>query len=69
MEIREGMCGLPQAGRLVNDKLKILLKSKGYYPNPHTPDLWTYKSKDIYFSLVVYDFGVNILRNPMLRIL
>ena len=39
MEIRKGMYALPQAGNLVHNKLKILLKSQGYYPISHTPNL------------------------------
>ena len=59
MEIRKGMYGLPQAGKLAHDKLKKLLISRDYHPAPHTPGLWTHKRKDIYFSLVVDDFGVK----------
>ena len=53
------MYGLPQVGKLAHEKLKKLLHSCSYHPTPHTPGLWTHKRKDIYFSLVVDNFGVN----------
>ena len=67
MEIRKGMYALPQAGNLVHNKLKILLKSQCYYPAPHTPNLWTHKNKDIYFSLVVYNFSVKYTKESDAR--
>ncbi|KAI2502114.1 Reverse transcriptase (RNA-dependent DNA polymerase) [Fragilaria crotonensis] len=58
VEIRRGMYGLPQAGRLANDQLIKFLAPHGYHPAPLTPGLWTHTSRDILFSLVVDDFGV-----------
>ena len=58
MDIRKGMYGLSQSGKVAHDKLKTLLKSRGYYPTPHTPGLWTRKSKD-FFLIVVDDLGVK----------
>ena len=59
VEIRRGMYGLPQAGRLANDQLVALLKPHGYEPCPLTHGLWRHKTRDIVFSLVVDDFGIR----------
>ena len=59
VEIRRGMYGLPQAGRLANDQLIAFLAPHGYRPVPLTPGLWRHDTKDIVFSLVVDDFGVR----------
>jgi hypothetical protein len=59
VEIRRGMYGLPQAGRLANDQLIAFLAPHGYRPVPLTPGLWRHDTKDITFSLVVDDFGVR----------
>jgi hypothetical protein len=58
-EIRRGMYGLPQAGRLANDALLPHLAAHGYTPAAHTPGLFTHVSRPISFSLVVDDFGVK----------
>ena len=39
MEIRKGMPGLKQAGRLSSDQLTNNLARNGYAPVPHTPYL------------------------------
>ena len=59
VEIRRGMYGLPQAGRLANDQLISNLAPHGYAPCPLTPGLWRHKTRDIVFSLVVDDFGIR----------
>ena len=59
MKIRNGMPGLKQAGRIANDQLIKHLAQFGYDPIRHTPSLWRHKNRDIIFSLVVDDFGVN----------
>ena len=59
VEIRRGMYGLPQAGRLANDQLIKFMAPHGYEPMPLTPGLWHHKTRDIIFSLVVDDFGVR----------
>jgi Reverse transcriptase (RNA-dependent DNA polymerase) len=59
VEIRRGMYGLPQAGRLANDALVIHLASHGYIQSKHTPGLFTHISRPISFCLVVDDFGVK----------
>jgi hypothetical protein len=59
VEIRRGMYGLPQAGRLANDALCAFLAPHGYKPVPITPGLWRHQTRDITFTLVVDDFGIK----------
>jgi hypothetical protein len=59
VEIRKGMYGLPQAGKLANDLLEKRLAPHGYYQCRHTPGLWRHKWRPVLFSLVVDDFGVK----------
>ena len=59
MEIRKGMPGLKQAGRIANDRLTTHLAKYGYRPVPITPSLWTHDTRPVDFSLVVDDFGVK----------
>jgi len=58
-EVRKGMYGLPEAGRLANDRLTKFLAPFGYAPVPITPGLWQHKTQNIAFTLVVDDFGVK----------
>ena len=53
------MYGLPQAGKIANDKLKIHLAQYGYEPAPITPGLWRHHTSPLQFSLVVDDFGIK----------
>jgi hypothetical protein len=59
VEIRRGMYGLPQAGRIANDQLIAFLAPHGYKPCPLTPGLWKHDTRDIVFCLVVDDFGIR----------
>jgi hypothetical protein len=59
MEIRKGMPGLKQAGRITNDRLTSNLAKFGYRPVKRTPSLWCHDSRPVAFSLVVDDFGVK----------
>ena len=59
VEIRRGMYGLPQAGRLANDQLIAFLAPHGCKPCPLTPGLWYHTTCNIVFSLVVDDFGIR----------
>eukprot|EP00957_Ditylum_brightwellii_P034653 2626903-Ditylum_brightwellii.AAC.1 len=59
IEIREGVYGLPQAGKLANEQFIKHLALYGYYPVRHTPGLWRHTTIDIQFTLVVDDFGVK----------
>jgi hypothetical protein len=61
-EIRKGMYGLPQAGRLAYDQLVTKLSVHGYRPTTNTPGLWRHDTLDIVFCLVVDDFGVRYTR-------
>ncbi len=58
-EVRKGMYGLPQAGRLANLQLQKFLEPHGYVPCPITPGLWKDLHSDLQFTLVVDDFGVR----------
>jgi hypothetical protein len=58
-EVRKGMYGLPQAGKLANDRLRKFLEPHGYVPCPVTPGLWKHLHSDLMFTLVVDDFGVK----------
>ncbi len=59
VEIRKGMYGLPQAGRIANDKLVPILKAAGYHQSEHVPGLFKHNSRPVAFCLVVDDFGVQ----------
>ena len=57
--IQKGMVGLKQAGKIANDHLCAHLKKCGYVLVRHTPALWKHESRNIMFTLVVDDFGIN----------
>ena len=59
MDIRKGMPGINQAGRLSSDRLTNNLARNGYAPVPHTPSLWRHHTSDLVFSLVANDFGIK----------
>ena len=61
MEISRGMYGLPQAGVLANKLLKERLIQHGYYEVTHTPGLFRHKTRPIWFTLVVDDFGIKYI--------
>ena len=61
MEIRGGMHGLPQAGRLAHEELVAHLAPYGYSPVRFTPGLWTHNKLKTTFTLVVDDFGLKHL--------
>ena len=58
VEIRKGMYGLPQAGRIASDALVPKLNAAGYHQSEHVPGLFKHESRPVWFSLVVDDFGV-----------
>ena len=60
-EIVRGMYGLPQAGILANQLLKKRLAVHDYYEVPHTLGLFTHKTRPIWFTLTVDDFGVKYI--------
>eukprot|EP00957_Ditylum_brightwellii_P065391 4960628-Ditylum_brightwellii.AAC.1 len=53
------MYGLPQAGHIAHDQLKLHLAKHGYHPVQHTPGLLRHENCDITFCLVVDDFGIK----------
>jgi hypothetical protein len=58
-EARKGMYGLPQAGKLANNRLTKFLEPRGYVPCEHTQGLWRDTKSDLMFTLVVDNFGVR----------
>ena len=54
-----GMYGLPQAGILANKLLKERLKEYDFFEIPHTLGLFTHKTRPIWFTFCVDDFGVK----------
>ena len=57
-EFRKAMYGFQESGYRANIELKRILGLEGYVPSKYTPGLFTHKTRDIAFSLVVDDFGV-----------
>ena len=53
------MYGLQESGYIANIELKRILGLEGYVPSKFTPGLFTHKTRDIAFLLVVDDFGVR----------
>jgi len=58
-EIRGGMYGLSQAGKLAHKDLMSRLTQHSYHPATFTPGLWVHESNGITFTLVVDDFGIK----------
>ena len=59
IQIRKGMPGLKQAGKIANTRLTKHLQQYGYHPTPRTPSLWVHRDRPVSFTLVVDDFGVK----------
>jgi Reverse transcriptase (RNA-dependent DNA polymerase) len=59
MQINKGVYGLPQAGLLAQEKLIKILNKHGYFQTDNTKALFKHITRDIYFSLIVDDFGVK----------
>ena len=59
MEISRGMYGLPQSVILANKLLEKRLAKQGYHELPHTPGLFLHETRQVWFMLVVDDFGIN----------
>ena len=49
MKIQKGMYGLPQTGKIANDKIKLHLAKFGYEPSPITPGLWSHQTCPLQF--------------------
>ena len=59
VELRKGMYGLPQAGKIAHDRLKKFLAPYGYSPTTTVAGLWKHATRDTKFALVVDDFAVK----------
>ena len=68
MEIVRGMYRLHQAGILANKLLKKRLIPFGYFECKHTPGLFKHVTRNIFFTLVVDNFGIIILTSTTLCI-
>ena len=53
------MYGLVQSGIIKHEALKEHLKPYGYAPARIAQGLWTHQDRDINFTLVLEDFGIN----------
>ena len=58
-KVTKGMYGLPQAGKLTNDRLQTHLAKHGYKQNPLVPGLFTHETNNVAFVLWVDDFLVK----------
>ena len=61
------MYGIPQAGKIANDKLKLHLSKFGYDPEPIAPCLWWHQSRPLKFSLELDDFGIKYERREDIK--
>jgi hypothetical protein len=59
VEIRRGMYGLLQAGRIAQELLEKRLNACGYHQSKFTPGLWTRETRSTKFALAVDDFGIK----------
>ncbi len=53
------MYGLPQAGIIAQELLQKRLAAVGYHQSQIIPGLWTHKTRNICFTLVVDDFAIK----------
>ena len=60
-KIVHGMYGLLQVGILANKPLKERLAVHDYYEVAHTPGLFAHKTRPIWLTLTVDDFGVKYI--------
>jgi hypothetical protein len=59
VEINKSIYGLPQSGRLSQDRLIKHLANYDYVQCPNTPALFRHRTKNFAFTLVVDDFGIK----------
>jgi hypothetical protein len=59
VEINKSIYGLPQSGRLSQDRLIKHLEKYDYVQCPNTPALFRHRVKNFAFTLVVDDFGIK----------
>jgi hypothetical protein len=58
-KVTKGMYGLPQAGKLAQDRLVAHLATHGYHMCPDVPCIFRHATRKVTFSLVVDDFGIK----------
>ena len=58
-KVKSALYGLPQAGKISQDHLILLLYQHGYHQSKTTPCLFMHETRDIQFVLVVDDFGIK----------
>lgn len=59
VEVHKGIYGLPQAGKLAQDRLVKHLATHGYHQAKNTPCLFQHETNSVTFTLVVDDFGIK----------
>jgi hypothetical protein len=59
VRVDKGIYGLPQAGRLAQERLLAHLADHGYRQTSNTSCLFKHDSDDVYFTLVVDDFAIK----------
>eukprot|EP01034_Spumella_vulgaris_P028684 gene28684-35585_t len=59
VEVRKGIYGLKQAGKLAQDRLIKHLAAHGYHQTPNTPCLFKHETRPVFFTLVVDDFAIK----------
>jgi hypothetical protein len=69
VRIKGGMYGLPQAGRLAQEKLVKVLYDHGYYMCKSTTCLFKHKALDTEFTLTVDDFAISHLPKDLQHLL
>ena len=58
-KVKSVLYGLPQAGKISQDHLILILHQHGYHQAKTTPCLFKHETRDIQFVLVVDDFGIK----------
>jgi hypothetical protein len=61
--VHKGIYGLPQAGKLAQDRLIKHLATHGYHLADNTPCLFKHESNSVSFTLVVDDFGIKYTKS------
>ena len=65
IEIQKSVYGLLQARILANQLLKEQLLKNDYFEVPHTPGLFWHKTRPVWFTLVVDDFGIKYMEKKI----
>ncbi len=58
-KIQKGMYGLPQAGIIAQELLQECLEKVGCHQHKIIPGLWTHKTRNTCFTLVVDNFAIK----------